>query len=254
MVSVRGIAAVQPRPRSWNPPKKGESKRSGNVTSTNAWPLCVQTALTIPLLRGLTKASVAPRIRIWPPFSPRGRAPPKPEASKAEKSIPSVPRFPTLPDAYNDDGAGNMTASRPSRSRENSASNLHRPLQPSALRQSHTPPVARRAHSQGSNVASRRPMVDGPAGESMPLVAHAAHPGACNHGTFSPRPSSPTNGPGNGDAVGSAASVVSLESAVSHLGGTDDWKRWLKARMRTKKMGQSSQLAQQAGFRFTPLM
>lgn len=161
-----------------------------------------------------------------------------------------------------------MTGSRPAHSRENSASNGHRPLQPSALRQSHTPPVARRAHSQGSEAASRRPMVDGPAAESTPLVAKesqqrcgvhaaAAHAGLCNHGTFSPRPSSPTNGlgpSGHGDAMGSGASVVSLDSAVSQLGGTDDWKRWLKARMRTKKMDQSSQLAQQAGFRFTPLM
>jgi hypothetical protein len=34
----------------------------------------------------------------------------------------------------------------------------------------------------------------------------------------------------------------------------DDWKEWLKRRMRTKKMGKSRHLAAQAGFTDTPLM
>lgn len=172
--------------------------------------------------------------------------------SHTTATAPSAPSAPSLPDACDDDSpCSSMTGSRPSHSRENSASNRHRPLQPSALRQSHTPPV-RRAHSQGNEAASRRPMVEG---ESAPLLSKdgqrcGAGAGA-DHGTFSSRPSSPTSGLGPG---GSAGSVVSLESALSHQGGTDDWKRWLKARMRTKKMDHSSQLAMQAGFRFTPLM
>ncbi|RDA91575.1 hypothetical protein CP533_5985 [Ophiocordyceps camponoti-saundersi (nom. inval.)] len=86
------------------------------------------------------------------------------------------------------------------------------------------------------------------AGESTPLV-RAALPGyllpRSRHGTFSPRPASPPNGSRSGDTV---ASVDSAASAA------DDWKRWLRSRMRTRKMDQSHRLAEQAGFRFTPLM
>ncbi|RCI08112.1 hypothetical protein L249_6355 [Ophiocordyceps polyrhachis-furcata BCC 54312] len=86
------------------------------------------------------------------------------------------------------------------------------------------------------------------AGESTPLV-RAALPGyllpRSRHGTFSPRPASPPNGSRSGDTV------ASVDSAAS---ATDDWKRWLRSRMRTRKMDQSLRLAEQAGFRFTPLM
>ncbi|KAF4595090.1 sulfate transporter [Ophiocordyceps camponoti-floridani] len=80
--------------------------------------------------------------------------------------------------------------------------------------------------------------------ESMPLVRPAAAlPGhlapRSRHGTFSPRPPSPRD------------TVASVESGAS---GADDWKRWLRGRMRTRKMDHSHRLAQQAGFRFTPLM
>ncbi|PFH61814.1 hypothetical protein XA68_16148 [Ophiocordyceps unilateralis] len=86
------------------------------------------------------------------------------------------------------------------------------------------------------------------AAESTPLVrALPGHMAASRyrHGTFSPRPASPLGGARSGDTV------FSVESTAS---GTDDWKRWLRSRMRTRKMDQSDRLAQQAGFRFTPLM
>jgi hypothetical protein len=45
-----------------------------------------------------------------------------------------------------------------------------------------------------------------------------------------------------------------LDNAISHIVGHEDWKKWLKRRIRTKKMGQSSQLAEQAGLHDTTLM
>lgn len=111
------------------------------------------------------------------------------------------------------------------------------------------------------------------ASESTPLISdhperrptHPAHGGLCTHGTFSPRPSSPVDASGgresyDGYVEDDASSSVSgtrilvLDSAISHIVGHDDWKRWLKKRVRTKKMGQSSELAEQAGIRDTPLM
>ncbi|PHH67591.1 hypothetical protein CDD83_6502 [Cordyceps sp. RAO-2017] len=77
----------------------------------------------------------------------------------------------------------------------------------------------------------------------------------CDHGTFSPRPSSPADGLPAAAAIAATDPVGPLDDAgPSTVFGADDWKRWLKSRMRTKKMDQSSRLAAQAGFRFTPLM
>ena len=145
----------------------------------------------------------------------------------------------------------------PSPTRAQSYSGDYRPAQPSALRQSHRP----------SSIS--RPSED-PASESTPLIApdspeechhHShAHGGRCDHGTFSPRPESPvtlstrvtdeegSNTPETGTTIGV------LDDAITGIVGHDDWKRWLGKRMRTRKMGQSRQLAEQAGFRDTPLM
>lgn len=155
---------------------------------------------------------------------------------------------------------------RPAHSRENSASNGHRPSQPSTLRQSHTPPRRRASRDAASPTSPRnRPgSGGGVVGESTPLIQGdeaPAHPGICAHGTFSPRPSSPADGLGppldglaGAEAVDSESSSGALDNAMSNVVGTDDWKRWIKRRIRTKKMDQSSELAQRAGFRFTPMM
>jgi hypothetical protein len=45
-----------------------------------------------------------------------------------------------------------------------------------------------------------------------------------------------------------------VDRAISHVVGHDDWKKSLKGLMRTKKMGQSSELAEQAGVRDTWFM
>ncbi|KAH7324904.1 sulfate transporter family-domain-containing protein [Stachybotrys elegans] len=148
--------------------------------------------------------------------------------------------------------------SRPSHSRNSSFD--HRPAQPSALRRTITanaPDEQDDRHDRPSPPASPGPATRSStfATESTPLILSRdapVHDGACDHGTFSPRPSSPT-----GLRQASLFSDGS-ETPVSGVGSTDrpddDWKRWLKKRMRTKKMGQTRHLARQAGFQDTALM
>jgi hypothetical protein len=52
----------------------------------------------------------------------------------------------------------------------------------------------------------------------------------------------------------SGTTIAVLDNAITHIVGHEDWKRWLKRRMRTKKMGHSSRLAEQAGLQDTTLM
>jgi hypothetical protein len=91
-------------------------------------------------------------------------------------------------------------------------------------------------------------------GESTPLVLGSEARGR-SHGTFSPRASSPTGlfSGSTDDGSDSLRSTGNGGIFASLLGG-DDWKRWLTRRMRTTKMGHSSELAEQAGFRDTPFM
>lgn len=53
---------------------------------------------------------------------------------------------------------------------------------------------------------------------------------------------------------GSGTRIPVLDDAISHIMGHEDWKRWLKKRMRTKKMGQSNELAEQAGIQHITFM
>ncbi|KAI9172548.1 putative sulfate transporter [Paramyrothecium foliicola] len=150
-------------------------------------------------------------------------------------------------------------------------SSYHRPNQPSALRQSYTADSPKdAANPEGpTNSQPSPPVSPGPgrappregifASESTPLIrtdlCNAAHAGGvCTHGTFSPRPTSPA---GFGDqSIYSEASSDTAGPSGSGAGdrNDDDWKEWLKRRMRTKKMGRSRHLAAQAGFEDTPLM
>lgn len=59
---------------------------------------------------------------------------------------------------------------------------------------------------------------------------------------------------GDSESPESTTTIAVLDNAISHVMGHDDWKRWLKKRMKTRKMDQSSELAEQAGFRDTPYM
>ncbi|KAM7211868.1 putative sulfate transporter [Rhypophila decipiens] len=104
-----------------------------------------------------------------------------------------------------------------------------------------------------------------------------AHEGPCNHGTFSPRPGSPT-GSGAGalldygfpashtDTESDSGSVEppSIDGVLGGSGGGSgrdgknqrpkSWKRQLTARMKSKKMSTSSALAQQHGVKDSTLM
>ncbi|PTB38718.1 uncharacterized protein TrAFT101_006740 [Trichoderma asperellum] len=148
-----------------------------------------------------------------------------------------------------------MSGPPPPLSRADSSKD-HRPLQPSTLRQSHTPPS--RPGSEDSNHGDVYPSstaVGGQfMGESTPLILGSESRGR-NNGTFSPRASSP-NGLFSGSTDDGSESLGSAGNTgiFGSLLGGDDWKRWLKRRMRTTKMGHSSELAEQAGFRDTPFM
>lgn len=158
---------------------------------------------------------------------------------------------------------------RPSHHREDSSSNNgHRPAQPSSLRQSHAP--SSRESSQDSGPAFRHAVTSGDdtghtdVNESTPLIpaddtthrrSSAVHPGVCEHGTFSPRPMTPDETfPFTRDDTVDAGSGGLFDNSSSQASIDDGWKKWFSGRIRTKKMGQSRELAQQAGFRDTPLM
>ncbi|KAG5983543.1 hypothetical protein E4U55_007878, partial [Claviceps digitariae] len=167
-----------------------------------------------------------------------------------------------------------MTERSTRRREDSSSSNRHRPLQPSALRESH---VASSRESSQERSPALRQAASAPAcgdggkpvaGESTPLIpaetSHrrrsAVHPGICEHGTFSPRPTSPFEGEG-GFPFGTIENAASadpsglFDNAVSKSSSNRGWKMWFGGGgIRTRKMGQSSQLAQQAGFHDTPLM
>ncbi|CCE29460.1 related to sulphate transporter proteins [Claviceps purpurea 20.1] len=165
---------------------------------------------------------------------------------------------------------------QPARRREDSSSNNdHRPLQPSTLRQSHV--ASSRESSQDSGPEFREALPPSSPdeyehrtnpSESTPLIPaersrrrrSTAHPGICEHGTFSPRPTSPLEAefpfPAGATAADADSTGLFDNSAykTSSDGGIAGWKLWFGGRMRTRKMGQSRELAQQAGFHDTPLM
>ncbi|KAH7241150.1 sulfate transporter family-domain-containing protein [Fusarium redolens] len=180
-------------------------------------------------------------------------------------------------------------AKRPSHSRTNSGTD-HRPTQPSALRQAlnaHDRNESENPTAEGSTTPTSAPAASPPgspghppgatineifANETTPLIdgnnqgsnprrgsVHPAHPGVCSHGTFSPRPMSPTltmrsTDEDGSETAGSGTHIPVLDNAITTIVGHEDWKKWLKKRMRTKTMGHSSMLAEQAGFEDTAFM
>lgn len=146
------------------------------------------------------------------------------------------------------------------------ASNAHAPATPSGLRQSYTaspdssPELTRSGPSRTPSDHTRV------ASESTGLLSDTlyrdhAHEGPCDHGTFSPRPTSPSASyqPQNGvsqngsraasPGASSESSLPIIDNIVAYVSakGAPDWrKRWAK-RMRTKTMGRSSELAERHG-------
>ena len=149
---------------------------------------------------------------------------------------------------------------RPTHSRESSSYN-HRPSQPSALRNSYTA-------AQSSTFTNRHSQDDSEdTSESTPLFSSQdrdrhrsqAHEGACSHGTCSPRPCTPDNetlgtGSDGSRTPATGTTIAVLDDAITNIMGNDDWKKWMKKKMKTRKMGQSHALAEQNGFKDTPLM
>ncbi|CAM1510882.1 Fc.00g083950.m01.CDS01 [Cosmosporella sp. VM-42] len=56
------------------------------------------------------------------------------------------------------------------------------------------------------------------------------------------------------ETAGSGTHIPVIDDAISTIVGSDDWKKWFHKRIRTKKMGQSRRLAEEAGFQDTTLM
>ncbi|KKY36956.1 putative sulfate transporter [Diaporthe ampelina] len=180
-------------------------------------------------------------------------------------------------------------ASNNSRTPSGSAtSNPHAPSTPSGLRRTYTAspdslPSTSPSNSPYPDVSSssaaretsppRRPSHSRAPSETTALLRDAldrehAHEGPCSHGTFSPQPSSPTNGFSrslnaslNGSrapspGASSESSLPILDSVVAYVAakGAPDWrKRWAK-RMRTKTMGRSSELAERHGVKDNAFM
>ncbi|KAG8417217.1 hypothetical protein J3459_012511 [Metarhizium acridum] len=165
---------------------------------------------------------------------------------------------------------------RPSHHRaDSSSSKSHRPAQPSSLRQSHA--ASSRDSSQDSGPAFRQAVpsrddaargdatIGGNTDESTPLIpdggsterrrSSAVHPGVCNHGTFSPRPMTPDEAfPITRDDIVTTGPDGLFDNSSFQASIEEGWKKWFSGRIRTKRMGETRELAHRAGFRDTPLM
>ncbi|KAK9785919.1 hypothetical protein SCARD494_11588 [Seiridium cardinale] len=153
-------------------------------------------------------------------------------------------------------------------SRTNSRQADHAPTTPSALRNSRTlsssslsnnsvdgdddpysdnsPP---RAHAGPSVI----PNTSSDLSETTSLLHHErAHPGPCDHGTFSPRPSSPVGSSFKGSDIDVGSLLGSEASTERQLKG--NWRKTLSSKMRTKTMTNSSSLAEQHGFQDSSMM
>ncbi|KAK4446061.1 high affinity sulfate transporter 2 [Podospora aff. communis PSN243] len=167
-----------------------------------------------------------------------------------------------------------------------SASHDHAPTHPSGLRQSHSaasytslpdaaaedngrespplsprspPPASNETHIPGFSLAgpSRRAET---ATETTSLLGYQehAHEGPCNHGTFSPRPMSPTDSlvadshASGSESDGSPPVMDGLLSSEARK-KRKSWKK-LASQMRSKKMSTSRVLAKRHGFKDSTLM
>ncbi len=169
-------------------------------------------------------------------------------------------------------------ASRPNAPR---AGHDHAPAHPSGLRQTYTasssssvddnPDPASpdrtehtHAHVNAAGPSRHRPTEATALLGSALLLREEAHDGPCNHGTFSPRPTSPTSTSSLlGESLPGSPSESDAESSLPGAGGllSDDtsrrvrsWKRQWAAKMRSKKMSNSSALAERHGVKDSALM
>lgn len=134
----------------------------------------------------------------------------------------------------------------------------HAPVTPSALRQSFTASSSSRSDSEryrsesGENMPDPTPRTPTDEySETTSLLHHEpAHEGPCNHGTFSPRASSP---PGSnresfeGDGEGDSTSMEGSASLTSEGYTKQGRNKTFADRFRSKKMKTSDALAEQHG-------
>ncbi|KAI1266938.1 sulfate transporter 4.1 [Xylariaceae sp. FL1019] len=155
-----------------------------------------------------------------------------------------------------------MSSSRPSSSSQSSRPQNHAPSTPSGLRQGRTVSSSSSYHD-GSDDKNHTP---GPstrvntadpdsAHETTSLLHEHAHEGPCNHGTFSPRATTPPlrdlpNDSERDSMLNSESTLVSSE--IPLLRGT--WKKTFSNIMKSKKMATSSALAERHGFEDSWLM
>lgn len=175
--------------------------------------------------------------------------------------------------------------SRNSAGGASSGVNTHAPANPSGLRQSYTRPQSSGSNGSGGarnattgddgddkadEPASARRLNAGPSeqrpvGKRAPteitglLRGEQVHEGPCNHGTFSPRPSSPTT-----SILSSVPSIPPSESgallqdgstgSAAGAGGDPNWKKNWAKRIRSTKMANSRALAEQHGIKDSTLM
>ncbi|KAI2605611.1 sulfate transporter family-domain-containing protein [Hypoxylon sp. NC1633] len=129
----------------------------------------------------------------------------------------------------------------------------HAPLTPSGLRKSRTVSTSTASDDMSGDSAgpsTRHDLSHDEPDETTSLLHHEhehVHDGPCDHGTFSPRESSPPPRAGNADVEsGSVAdSDTSVPSSEMQLKG--NWRKTFSNRVKSKKMTDSSNLAQQHG-------
>ncbi|KAI1103868.1 sulfate transporter family-domain-containing protein [Jackrogersella minutella] len=129
----------------------------------------------------------------------------------------------------------------------------HAPLTPSGLRQSRTVSSSSTGDDTPAYHAGPSTRQDLPVDESTEttsLLHHErVHDGPCDHGTFSPRVSSPPPRSGHHDAeIGSVADSDgsgSVPSSETQLKG--NWRKTFSNRVKSKKMTDSGTLAEQHG-------
>ncbi|KAI4863823.1 sulfate transporter family-domain-containing protein [Hypoxylon rubiginosum] len=143
-----------------------------------------------------------------------------------------------------------MSSPRPPSINAGSRPHDHAPLTPSGLRQSRTVSSSSTSDDTTGDAAgpsTRHDHSNDETNETTSLLHHErVHEGPCDHGTFSPRVSSPPPSAANPDPeTGSTAdSESSVPASETQL---KNWRRAFSSRVKSKKMTDSSNLAHQHG-------
>lgn len=144
----------------------------------------------------------------------------------------------------------------------------HAPTQPSGLRQSYTAGSYGSIDSNVSSAGSSPDQHPGPSstrpietsallGSALDFREHdsaAVHEGECTHGTFSPRPMSPTGSSLLGDDLTESEAEGPAENREERRKKRKDWKKAWAKKIRSKTMSRSSALAERHGVKDNAFM